>query len=57
MLPTSAVATWMARLMRDSSPPEATLASGCSGWPGLALTWKAMLSSPLAPTPSSARCC
>ena len=31
-------ATCTARLRRDSSPPEATFASGRSGWPGLAVT-------------------
>ena len=31
--------TSTARLMRDSSPPEATFASGPNGRPGLSLTW------------------
>ncbi len=36
----------MARLIRDSSPPEATLARALSGWPGLALTRNSTCSSP-----------
>ncbi|MNE68435.1 hypothetical protein D3C80_1640980 [compost metagenome] len=33
-----AVMTWMANAMRESSPPEATFANGCSGCPGLVET-------------------
>ena len=43
-----AVMTWMARLIRDSSPPDATFASGRTGWPGLALTRNSIPSSPVA---------
>ena len=32
----------MAKLIRESSPPEATLAKGCSGWPLLAVTKKSV---------------
>ena len=35
--------------MRDSSPPEATRARGARGWPGLALTWSSIRSSPPGP--------
>ncbi|MNC54350.1 hypothetical protein D3C75_1038290 [compost metagenome] len=42
-----AVITWMARLMRDSSPPEATLARALRGCPGLALTSSSTCSRPL----------
>ncbi|MNP35474.1 hypothetical protein D3C76_1288080 [compost metagenome] len=41
-----AVITWIARLIRDSSPPEATLARPLSGWPGLALTSSSICSRP-----------
>ena len=38
--------TLMASEMRDSSPPDATFASACSGWPGLALTANSTVSAP-----------
>ncbi|MNN20098.1 hypothetical protein D3C81_1333590 [compost metagenome] len=41
-----AVITWIARLIRDSSPPEATLARALSGCPGLALTSSSTCSRP-----------
>ncbi|MNP53330.1 hypothetical protein D3C76_1477980 [compost metagenome] len=39
--------TWIARLIRDSSPPDATFAKAFNGWPGLALTSSSTCSSPL----------
>jgi hypothetical protein len=41
-----AVTTWIARLMRDSSPPEAILPRGWVGLPGLVLTRNSMSSPP-----------
>ena len=41
-----AVITCIARLIRDSSPPEATLISGLGGCPGLVLTRNSIDSSP-----------
>ena len=40
------VATCRARLMRDSSPPEAVPARGRGGWPGFALTMNSISSRP-----------
>jgi hypothetical protein len=42
-----AEATCTARLMRDSSPPEATFATGFGGSPGFALTRNSMRSAPV----------
>ena len=42
------MATWIARLMRDSSPPDATLARLRGGTPGLAATWNSIVSRPYA---------
>src|ERR1700683_2675061 len=49
----AAAATWIARLMRDSSPPEATLAMLLGGWPGLALPRNSTSSLPCAPNSRS----
>ncbi|MNI63175.1 hypothetical protein D3C73_1185280 [compost metagenome] len=43
-----AVITWIASAMRDSSPPEATFASACSGWPGLVETQNSVRVAPSA---------
>jgi hypothetical protein len=48
-----AATSWMARLTRDSSPPEATLASGRSGRLGCDDTWNSMSSAPPGPASSS----
>ena len=46
--------TWIERLMRDNSPPDAILASDCGAWPGLALIRNSMLSMPQGFAASSA---
>ena len=49
----AAAATCTARLMRDSSPPEATLARLLGACPGFALTRNSMSSLPCAPNSAS----
>ncbi|MNC90764.1 hypothetical protein D3C83_69060 [compost metagenome] len=47
--------SWIARLMRDSSPPEATFARGRSGRLGCEVTSNSTASMPAAEGSSSAR--
>ena len=53
VLPSLAM-TWIARLMRDNSPPDATRDSGIGGCPGLALIRNSISSMPQARRASSA---